>query len=73
MSDGATKGLQLVANDIRRAHVQLVANGVEVSEITRLGKNPPDFEGDELGYIGFISFSDPDGNEWAVQQISSRS
>ena len=32
----------------------------------------PDFEGDELDYIGFISFSDPDGNEWAVQQILSR-
>ena len=72
MSDRAIKGLQLVVNDIHKAHAQLVANGVEVSEITRMGENRPDFEGDELDYIGFISFSDPDGNEWAVQQISSR-
>lgn len=72
MSDGAIKGLQLVVNDIHKAHAQLVANGVEVSEITRMGENQPDYEGDELDYIGFISFSDPDGNEWAVQQISSR-
>jgi catechol 2,3-dioxygenase-like lactoylglutathione lyase family enzyme len=72
MSDGAIKGLQLVVNDIHKAHAQLVANGVEVSEITRLGENKPDFEGDELDNTGFVFFKDPDGNEWAVQQISSR-
>lgn len=72
MSDGAIKGLQLVVNDLHKAHAQLVANGVAVSEITRMGKNPADFSGDELDNIGFIFFSDPDGNEWAVQQISSR-
>ncbi len=71
-SDSVIKGLQLVVNDIQKAHAQLVANGVEVSEIMRMGQNPPDFEGDELDNIGFISFSDPDGNEWAVQQISTR-
>ena len=43
MSDGAIKGLQLVVNDIHKAHAQLVANGVEVSEITRMGENRPDF------------------------------
>ena len=72
MSNGSIKGLQLVVNDIHKAHAQLVANGVNVSDIIRMGENPPDFEGDELDFIGFISFSDPDGNEWAVQQISSR-
>ncbi|MCO5185597.1 MAG: VOC family protein [Anaerolineae bacterium] len=72
MTDGAIKGLQLVVNDIRKAHAQLTANGVDVSEIIRMGENRPDFEGDELDFIGFIYFSDPDGNEWTVQQISSR-
>ena len=72
MSDRAIKGLQLVVNDIHKAHAQLVANGVEVSDITRMGENAPGFEGDELDVIGFVSFRDPDGNEWAVQQISSR-
>lgn len=71
-SDGAIKGLQLVVNDLNKAHAQLVANGVAVSEIVRMGENRPDFEGHELDNIGFIFFSDPDGNEWAVQQISSR-
>lgn len=72
MTDGAIKGLQLVVNDIRKAHAQLTVNGVDVSEIIRMGENRPDFEGDELDFIGFIYFSDPDGNEWTVQQISSR-
>jgi catechol 2,3-dioxygenase-like lactoylglutathione lyase family enzyme len=72
MLPGSLKGLQLVVNNIHKARAQLVANGVKVSEITRMGENQPDFEGDELDNIGFVSFSDPDGNEWAVQQISSR-
>lgn len=72
MTDCAIKGLQLVVNDIHKAHAQLLANGVAVSDITRMGENRPDFEGDELDNVGFVFFSDPDGNEWAVQQISSR-
>lgn len=72
MVPGSQKGLQLVVNDIHKARAQLVQNRVEVSEITRMGENRPDFEGDELDNIGFIFFSDPDENEWAVQQISSR-
>ena len=66
------KGLQLVVNDLNRAHAELVANGVDVSDITRMGNNPPGYEGDELDNVGFIFFSDPDGNEWAIQQISTR-
>lgn len=56
MSDRPIKGLQLVVNDIHKAHAQLVANGVKVSEITRMGENHPEFEGDELDNIGFIFF-----------------
>ena len=72
MLPGSLKGLQLVVNDIRKAHAQLIENGVEVSEITLMGAQPDNFEGHELDNIGFIFFDDPDGNSWAVQQISSR-
>ena len=72
MLPGSLKGLQLVVNNIHKARTQLIENGVEVSKITRMGENRPDFEGDELDNVGFIFFSDPDGNEWAVQQISDR-
>ena len=72
MEPGSLSGLQLVVNNIKKAHAQLVANGVAVSEITRMGANRPDYDGHELDNIGFVFFSDPDGNRWAVQQISSR-
>lgn len=72
MVPGSLKGLQLVVNDISKAHAHLVANDVEVSDITRMGENRPDFAGDELDNVGFVFFSDPDGNEWAIQQISDR-
>ena len=41
-----------------------------VSEVQKLGDNP--MPGDPLDNVGFVVFSDPDGNGWAVQQISSR-
>ncbi|MDX1640753.1 MAG: VOC family protein [Balneolaceae bacterium] len=71
MEPGSIKGLQLVVNDIQAARAELINRGVDVSEIKVLGENPEP-QPDPLDNVGFIYFSDPDGNEWAVQQISSR-
>jgi catechol 2,3-dioxygenase-like lactoylglutathione lyase family enzyme len=71
MAPGSLKGLQLVVPDIRKAHAELVARGVEVSDVTKLGENPRPVD-DELDNVGFVFFQDPDGNSWGVQQISSR-
>jgi catechol 2,3-dioxygenase-like lactoylglutathione lyase family enzyme len=71
MPPGSLKGLQLVVRDIKAAHAELVARGVEVSEVTTLGENPSPTP-DPLDNVGFAFFSDPDGNSWAVQQISTR-
>jgi catechol 2,3-dioxygenase-like lactoylglutathione lyase family enzyme len=68
---GSLKGLQLVVSDIRAARAQLAQRGVEVSEIQVLGENPTP-QPDPLDNVGFVFFSDPDGNGWAVQQISAR-
>jgi catechol 2,3-dioxygenase-like lactoylglutathione lyase family enzyme len=70
MPPGSLKGLQLVVPDIHRARAELVERGVAVSEVQKLGENPK--PGDPLDNVGFVFFSDPDGNGWAVQQISSR-
>jgi catechol 2,3-dioxygenase-like lactoylglutathione lyase family enzyme len=70
MPPGSLKGLQLVVPDIHRARAELVERGVAVSEVQKLGENP--LPGDPLDNVGFVFFSDPDGNGWAVQQISSR-
>jgi catechol 2,3-dioxygenase-like lactoylglutathione lyase family enzyme len=71
MAPGSLKGLQLVVKDIHQAHKELTERGVEVSEVTRIGDNPGPVD-DELDNVGFVFFADPDGNAWAVQQISSR-
>ncbi len=57
---GSLTGLLLVVPDLARARAELVARGVEVSEIERVGP--------EDGAV-FLRFSDPDGNGWAIQEI----
>jgi catechol 2,3-dioxygenase-like lactoylglutathione lyase family enzyme len=71
MPAGSLKGLQLVVNDIHAAHAQLVGRGVDVSEVQVIGENPSPTN-EPLDNVGFVFFNDPDGNAWAVQQISSR-
>jgi predicted enzyme related to lactoylglutathione lyase len=74
MPPGSVRGLQLVVSDIRAAHAELVERGLDVSEVQvyDVGGLRPSREGDNLDNVGFVHFSDPDGNGWAVQQISSR-
>jgi catechol 2,3-dioxygenase-like lactoylglutathione lyase family enzyme len=57
---GSVQGLQLVVSDIHAARAELVARGVEVSEVQ------------EFPWGSFVFFSDPDGNRWAVQQLPAR-
>ena len=71
MVPGSLKGLQLVVSDIHAAHDQLEQRGVEVSDVRVLGENPRP-QPDPLDNVGFVFFKDPDGNGWAVQQISAR-
>ncbi|MGM7645371.1 VOC family protein [Nocardia sp. JW2] len=71
MPPGSLKGLQLVVPDIEQARAELVARGVEVTDVQVLGVNPSPTP-HPLDNVGFVFFSDPDGNGWGVQQISSR-
>ena len=71
MPPGSLKGLQLVVSDIHSARAELAERGVEVSEIEVMGENPTP-QADSLDNVGFAFLSDPDGNGWAVQQISAR-
>jgi len=74
MTPGSLKGLQLVVNDIRAARGWLVGRGVEVGEVQVVGATGPRpaRDGEDLDNVGFVFFGDPDGNGWAVQQITSR-
>jgi len=71
MPPGSLKGLQLVVADINAARAQLVERDVDVSDIQVLGESPSP-QPTPLDNVGFVFFSDPDGNAWAVQQISAR-
>ncbi|SCE74270.1 Catechol 2,3-dioxygenase [Micromonospora coriariae] len=71
MPPGSLKGLQLVVPDLERARAELVERGVDVSEIQVLGASPSPTP-HPLDNVGFVFFTDPDGNAWAIQQISSR-
>ena len=71
MSPGSLQGLQLVVPDIEEARAQLVERGVEVGEIQIMGQSPTP-QPHPLDNVGFVFFNDPDGNGWAVQQISAR-
>ncbi len=60
MEPGSVEGLQLVVSDIDAARNELLERGVEVSDVQ------------EFDWGKFVYFSDPDGNSWAVQQLSPR-
>jgi catechol 2,3-dioxygenase-like lactoylglutathione lyase family enzyme len=60
---GSGASLQLVVNDIEAARAQLAGRGVEVSPVQTL---------DPRDGGKFVFFRDPDGNNWAVQEIRER-
>jgi catechol 2,3-dioxygenase-like lactoylglutathione lyase family enzyme len=74
MQPGSLQGLQLVVPDIKAAHAQLAERGVKISDVQVYGSEGlrPMRDDDALDNVGFCFFGDPDGNGWAVQQISSR-
>jgi catechol 2,3-dioxygenase-like lactoylglutathione lyase family enzyme len=74
MTPGSLKGLQLVVSDIQAAHAELVERRVEVSDVQAIDGDADRVRrgGEALDNVGFVFFADPDGNGWAIQQISSR-
>jgi catechol 2,3-dioxygenase-like lactoylglutathione lyase family enzyme len=72
MEPGTLKGPQLVVRDIRATRDQLAERGVDVSEVQFIGGGPPRpaTPDDQLDYQGYVFFEDPDGNGWAIQQLS---
>ena len=76
---GSAERHVLVVQDINAARADLVARGVDVSDIFHgtgfgvgnAGRVPgPDPEG--RSYSSFAAFSDPDGNPWLLQEIKQR-
>ncbi|OEJ94986.1 VOC family protein [Streptomyces thermolilacinus] len=64
---GSLHGLQLCVTDIEAARAGLVERGVRVSPVMRLGATGWE-EGKGDTWNSFMSFEDPDGNGWLVQE-----
>ena len=57
MAPGSARGLQLVVADADAARAELVSRGVDAKAV------------EDLPWGRFTGFTDPDGNEWAIQQL----
>lgn len=68
---GAVKGLHLVVEDIEAARAELAASGVEITGPFHFGPQgqTPGLDPERRSYGSFAAFSDPDGNEWLLQEV----
>jgi catechol 2,3-dioxygenase-like lactoylglutathione lyase family enzyme len=72
---GPLQRLLLVVDDIEAARAELVDRGIDVSEIWHAAPGQAPQPGrDPLGrsYVSQASFSDPDGNQWFLQEVTER-
>jgi catechol 2,3-dioxygenase-like lactoylglutathione lyase family enzyme len=79
---GSVEGLQLVASDVEAARAELAGRGVEVSEVFHDAGGVFHHAGTEGrvagpapergSYGSWVSFSDPDGNGWLIQEVTTR-
>jgi catechol 2,3-dioxygenase-like lactoylglutathione lyase family enzyme len=81
---GSAQGLYLIVSGIEAAREELVARGVAVSEVFHAGTPGAQFQpngtngrvggpaADRASYGSFATFSDPDGNGWLLQEVTTR-
>jgi catechol 2,3-dioxygenase-like lactoylglutathione lyase family enzyme len=79
---GSAAGLLLAVNDLDAARADLIARGVDASEVFHFAAGPfnntvenprvPGRDPEGRSYFSFVSFADPDGNSWFLQEIKQR-
>jgi catechol 2,3-dioxygenase-like lactoylglutathione lyase family enzyme len=80
---GSAQAMLLAVADIEAAREQLIARGVEASEVFHCeagtacrfpgaGVRVDGAQPERLSYSSFVSFSDPDGNGWLLQEVTKR-
>jgi catechol 2,3-dioxygenase-like lactoylglutathione lyase family enzyme len=80
---GSAQALLLIVSDIAAAHQQMIARGVDASEVFHCANGTGcRFAGidlrvsgphpEHLSYGSFVSFQDPDGNGWLLQEVTKR-
>ena len=82
-SPGSAQGLYLITSDIETTRAELIARSAKVSEVFHAGAPGAQFQPDGSGrvrgpapdhatYRSFATFSDPDGNGWLIQEVTTR-
>ncbi len=81
---GSARGLYLIVSDIEAARKELLGRGVGISEVFHAGAPGAQFQSEDTSgrvggpalehasYSSFATFSDPDGNGWLLQEITTR-
>jgi predicted enzyme related to lactoylglutathione lyase len=81
---GTATGMYLVVSEIEAAREDLAVHGADVSEVFHAGTPGAQFQTDDTSgrvngpasdhasYSSFATFSDPDGNTWLLQEITTR-
>jgi catechol 2,3-dioxygenase-like lactoylglutathione lyase family enzyme len=79
---GSIQGLLLTVADLETARARLLARGIAVSEpfhdaggvFHRVGAegHVPGFNPKRKSYASYAGFSDPDGNGWILQEVTTR-
>jgi catechol 2,3-dioxygenase-like lactoylglutathione lyase family enzyme len=80
---GSAQGLYLIVSDVEAARKDLIARGIEVSEVFHAGTPGAQFQIGSSGrisgpapehatYNSFATFRDPDGNGWLFQEVTTR-
>jgi catechol 2,3-dioxygenase-like lactoylglutathione lyase family enzyme len=67
----------LIVSDIKAAHDEFLRRGIEASEMWHGAPFPPEArlpgpDPKRTSYGSFFAFSDPDGNAWLVQEVTTR-
>jgi catechol 2,3-dioxygenase-like lactoylglutathione lyase family enzyme len=72
---GSAQGMFLVVSDIEAARKELIARGVDVSEVFHFDADRravPGLDPERQSYGSYASFNDPDSNRWVLQEVMTR-
>ena len=80
---GSAQNMYLVVGDAEAARADLLARGAEVSEVFHAAAPGTQFRADPAGHVtglapdhatygSYATFSDPDGNTWLLQEVTTR-
>ena len=75
LEPGSMQGMLLVVDDLEAARKDLIDRGIEVSEVFHFDyeRGPvPGYDPEHRSYFSRAAFSDPDGNQWHLQEITER-